>query len=64
MSGSMEEKIAKYIRNGRLHRTHYEEKNGSNHLSSFFVVVLISLKIYVVKTVRQCTVLDCDNVYI
>jgi len=50
MSGSMEEENAKHIMNGRPHRTHYE-KNGSDHLSLFFVVVFISLKIYVVKTV-------------
>jgi len=56
-------KNAKHIMNGRLHRTHYE-KTGSDHLSLFLVVVFISLKIYVVKTVRQYTVLGCDNVNI
>jgi len=61
MSGSMEEKIAKHIMNGRLHRTHYKEKMALI-IRADFVVVFISLKIYVVKTVRQCTVLGCDNI--
>jgi len=63
MSGSKEEKIAKHIKNGRLHRTPCE-KNGSDHMCLFCVVVFISLKIYVVKTVTQCTVLVCGNVSI
>jgi len=58
MAGSKDKNIAKHIMNGRLHRSHCEKM--ALIICAFCVNVLISLTIYVAKTLIQCTVLVCD----